>query len=657
MEESLADGAVVPPSSEASVRRSRVWLAGGALVAALLLVAVFSAWFFGERPGSTLTEQDTIVLADFTNTTGDPVFDGALKVALAVALEQSPFLKVFPDDRMRETLRLMGRPPDTSVTRSVAREIAQREQMKALIAGSIAGLGRNFVLALEAVNADTGDVMAREQVEAGSKEEVLTALGGAAVRLRNKLGESLASIQRFDAPLARATTPSLEALHAYSLALDNGSVNPRLEAIPHLRRAIELDPNFALAMALLATVYSNTGQTSLAPEYAKRAYDLRDRVSERERFFIAYRYNRDATQNWSDALDLSRSWTATYPREAFAFNSLGQSLLRFGQYEQSIAPLRESIRLDPKFEAPYSNLAGSLLALGRYDEVAAVLQEASAAKLNSFPIRRMNYLLAFIRGDAATMTRMLGASVGVGQTNAAYGWQAHVLSAEGKAAAAHEQFQLGISTALQNGFREVAGQLSIEDAEAHAIVGACGPVHDEVSAALKLTQDNYSLERGSRTLLLCGYYAEADALLRDLRQRFPNATLTTRISIPVAEATEALQRGDARRALDLLEPVKPYDRASRSAFWPEFLRGQAHLRLNEADDAVREFSSIIAHRGEDPSSTVLPLARLGLARAQARAGDAGNARQTYADLLAAWSAADADLAPLVAARQEASRLR
>src|SRR4051812_16793498 len=249
------------PRVQSGARR-RPWFEVGAVIVGVIVVAAILTLLIGRETGATLSEQDTIVLADFANTTGDPVFDGALKVALSVALEQSPFLKVFPDDRMRETLRLMGKPPDAAITRSVAREIAQREQFKALLAGSIAGLGRNFVLALEAVNADTGDVMAREQVEAGSKEEVLGALGGAAARLRGKLGESLGSIQKFDAPLARATTPSLEALHAYSLALDNGRVNPRLEAIPHLRRAIELDPDFALAMALLSTVYSNTGQTT-----------------------------------------------------------------------------------------------------------------------------------------------------------------------------------------------------------------------------------------------------------------------------------------------------------------------------------------------------------------------------------------------------------
>ncbi|MGC4080996.1 MAG: hypothetical protein QM736_02520 [Vicinamibacterales bacterium] len=269
----------------------------------------------------------------------------------------------------------------------------------------------------------------------------------------------------------------------------------------------------------------------------------------------------------------------------------------------------------------------------------------------------MNYLLSFIRGDEQTMARMLAASVGVGQTNAAYGWQAHVLASQGKLAAAHEQFQLGIRMAQQNGFQEVAGQLSIEDAEAHAVVGACADVRNEIAEGLALTRDNYSLERGSRTLILCGHVADAEQLLRELRNRYPNATLTTRVSLPVAEATEALERRDARRAIETLEQVEPYDRASRSAFWPEYLRGLAFLQLADGQNAIEQFKGVLDHRGEDPTSSIYPLARLGLARAYAVAGDTGNARQTYEEFLAAWSQADQTLKPITAARQELARLR
>jgi eukaryotic-like serine/threonine-protein kinase len=637
-------------------RRTRWWLAGAAAAAVVGALAVVAPIFL-KQGGRALTGQDTIVLADFANTTGEPVFDGALKVALAVALEQSPFLKVFPDDRVHETLRLMARSPDESVTRSVAREIAQREQLKALLAGSISGLGRNYVIALEAVNAETGDSMAREQVEVTSKEEVLTALGNAASKLREKLGESLASIQKFDVPIARATTTSLDALNAYSLALDQGTVNPRLEALPHLKRAIELDPNFALALALMATVYANNGQTLLAPEYAAKAFALRDRVSERERFFVSFRYYRDGTQDWEGALELTRLWTATYPRESFAFNSLGTALSRFGQYEQSIEPFREAIRLDPRFIAPYPNLVGVLMALNRFDEVKEVLQQAATRQIDSFAVRRLSYLSAFLDGDSAAMARHLNASVGLGETNAAFGWQAHSFAFGGRIAAAHEQFRRGIQMALQGGFKEVAGQLAVEDAEVHALVAQCPATRAEVTEGVALTRDNYTLERGSRALALCGADSESSALSRALAEQFPLATLTTRISLPVTAATLAVHHGESRRAIDTLEPLRIYDHAPKSEFWPAYLRGQAQLQLKNGQEAQREFESILAHRGEAPNSTLYSFAHLGLARAAALSGDVAKARKSYDDFLTLWTDADADLRLLKDVREEYARLQ
>ena len=457
---------------QSATRQSSRWIVGAAVAAAVGIIAV-ALTFFVSTSAPALTAQDTIVIADFENTTNEPVFDGALKVALAVALEQSPFLKVFPDDRARDTLRLMERSPDERITKTLARDIARREQLKALISGSIASLGRNYVIALEAVNAETGDVMAREQAEAASKEQVLTSLGAASARLREKLGESLASVQKFDAPLPRATTPSLDALHAYSLALFDGREVPRLESIPELKRAIELDPTFAMAHAQLSAVYANTGQSALAPTYSRRAFELRDRVSERERFFIAWRYYRDAVQAFDKALDLARSWTAAYPREAFAFNSLGIVLIRLGQFDQSVEPFRQAIRLDPKFVPMYGNLAASLLALDRLTEARAVLQQAADNHLAFAGARRLSYLLAFVQGDSATMARELNASIGVGETNAAFGWQAHASAFEGRVVQAHDAFGRGIQMSRQGNFNEVAAQLRMEDAETHATVGQC----------------------------------------------------------------------------------------------------------------------------------------------------------------------------------------
>ena len=638
------------------VARPSRWLAGAGLAAVVGILAVASS-FLVSPGGRPLTQQDTIVLAEFENASGDPVFDGALEVALAVALEQSPFLKVFPDERARETLRLMEHPPDERITRTVAREIARRERVKALLAGSISSLGRNYVLALEAVNAETGDVMAREQVEAASKEEVLSALGAATSRLREKLGESLASIQKFDVPLPRATTNSLEALHAYSLALDEGREVPRLEAIPYLKRAIELDPTFAMAHAQLSAVYTNTGQSSLAPEFSQKAFELRDRVSERERFFISWRYYRDAIQAWDKALELARSWTAAYPREAFAFNSLGAALLRLGQFEASVEPLRQAIRLDSKFIPAYSNLAASLIALDRVAEARQVLQQVFDQRLDFIGARRLSYLLAFLEDDRPAMARELEASTGVGETNAAFGWQAHTSAFAGQVKAAHEQFQRGIQMSHQGNFNEVAAQLTMEDAEMHAILGQCDDARSEVSTGLALNRDNGTLERASRTLALCGAATEAMSITHELEKRFPSATLTIDLAVPVTAAAIAIHRGDPARSLELLEPIRKYDHASFAEFWPAYLRGQAHLRTRNGAAASAEFRSIVDHPGEVPASVLYPLAHLGLARAASLTNDMAAARQAYQRFLSLWKEADDDLSLLQEARRELSQLR
>jgi tetratricopeptide (TPR) repeat protein len=633
-------------------RRHVSWAAAAAGIGGIAIVLVVLASVF--VPVTTLSAQDTVVLADVDNSTGEPVFDGALKVALAVALEQSPFLKVFPEERARETLRLMQRPADERITRPLAREIARREHLKASLSGSIARIGRTYVLGLEAVNAQTGDVMAREQAEAATQEDVLTALGDMAARLRENLGESLASVQRFDAPLARATTPSLDALHAYSLALYKGREVPRLEAIPHLKRAIELDPDFAMAHALLSEIYVNTEQSSLAPPFAQKAFELRDRVSERERFFISWRYYRDALQAAEKARELAQSWTATYPREPFAFNALGVAYIRIGQFEQSLEPLREAIRLDPSFILAYSNLAGALLALGQVEEARSTLTQAAERQLDFSGARRLSYLVAFVEGDPAVMERELEASLGIRTTNAAIGWQAQTAAFYGRVDAAHEQFRRGIQRALQGGFQEVAAQLTMDDAEMHAVVGQCTAAQSEVAAGLALSRDNLSLEQGSRALALCGAAAEARNLSSELATRFPDATLTMKLARPVTAAILALQQGEAARAVELLEPVRRYDHAPTGKFWPRYVRGQAHLALRNGQAAAEEFRTILDRRGEVPTSMLYALSHLGLARAT-REIDPGTARSAYAAFLELWRDADPALAPLQAARVEAER--
>ena len=642
-----------------SIRRNqrvRVWLVSAVVVAGLIAAAAIFAW---THAGSgALTARDTIILADFLNTTGDPVFDSTLKVALAVALEQSPFLKVFPDDRAHEDLLLMQRSPNERISREIARQIARREQLKALVAGSITSLGRHYVVSIEAVDAESGDVMAREQVEVNSKEEVLTSLGAVASRLRRKLGESLTSIQRYDVSLPRATTPSLEALQAYALALDQGRINDqRLESIPHLKRAIELDPNFALAHAQLSGTYANTWQSALAPEWSRKAFELRDRVSERERYFISWRYYRDATQAWDKGLELARSWTTAYPRESTAFNSLGFAEWSLGQYAQAIEPLRESIRLDAKFFAPRLNLVWTLTSMNRFDEARKVLEGAKADKVDHIGFLQMAYVLAFVENDTTRMTRELDAALAQPEGAWASNWQPRISAFGGRIKKAHEEFHKSVVLTGQANFTELSGLYSAQDAISHAVVGQCTEARSEAAEAIRLSRDNFTLESAARALAWCGADAEASNLSGELARRFPEAILTTHVVLPVVAAATAIKTKQPMRALELLEAVRRFDHAPAAEFWPAYLRGEAQLQLGHYFESAAEFRSILDHRGELVDSPLYPLAHLGLARALAPGGDRAGARQAYLAFFSFWKDADPDLLPLKEAGLEFARLQ
>jgi tetratricopeptide (TPR) repeat protein len=549
----------------------------------------------------------------------------------------------------------MRRPPDERVTRDVAREIAQREQLRAVVAGSIGALGNHYVIGVEAIDARTGDALAREQVEAASREQVLTSLGAAVSRLRSTLGESVASIERFDAPLARATTASLDALHAYSLALDAGRVNLRVEAIPHLQRAIELDPQFAMAQALLSGVYANTNRSADAPALARRAFELRDRVSERERFFISWRYYIDAAQDWNRALALAESWTATYPREPFAFNSLGMATGAFGRHEQAVAAFEAALRLDPRFVPPYGNLIGSLIALGRLDEARARLREARARGIDGLSLRRAAYTLAYLAGDLDSMRRALAdARQFPASSLPSFNWEAHTAAAAGRIDAAHALFDDAAQQALRTNQRELGAQWTAEDAETHALVGQCDAAERETARALQWSRDSFTLERVARTLAVCD--RDAASLTAELRRRFPDATLTQRIQLRLLEALAAARR-DPALALDRLTLVAPLDNAPSAELWPGYLRGLVYLRMKDGNKAGDEFRRVMAHRSEAPASLLDPLATLGAARAARLTGDTAAARQHYQRLFALWSAADPTLAPLLDARREYAALR
>jgi hypothetical protein len=549
---------------------------------------------------------------------------------------------------VQQTLRLMARPAGERITRDVAREIAVREDLKATISGSIASLGRNYVLALEATNAQTGDTMAREQIEAASKEEVLTAL-------RERLGESLATIKEFDTPLPRATTPSLEALNAYALALDEGRVSVRVGAIPHLQRAIELDPDFALAQAALSGVYANTNQTSLAPTYSKRAFELRDRVSERERYFISWRYYRDALQDWAKALDLARAWTSAYPREAFAFNALGLAADLHGLRNEAENALRIAIALDPQFLPSQGNLGSVLVGLGKIQEAKQHVAAAMAAGIDYEGIYRIGYVAALLENDTAGMARYLDLARKTGNVLDVLDWEPRAVASLGRLAEAHNGFRAASQQALHLNFDEGAAKFAIEDAENQAIVGRCDVAREQVQWALARSRDSSTLDFGARALAWCGDDQARD-LLAELGRRFPTASLRMHLSTPIDNAALAIRKGDFAGALEQLDQVKLYEEAPIAKLWPWYLRGQVYAARNEPARAAFAFKQVIDRRTQSSDSLLYPMALLGRARAEAAADNPETAAQVYQTLFEVWKGAEKDLQPLVEARREAARL-
>jgi tetratricopeptide (TPR) repeat protein len=532
--------------------------------------------------------------------------------------------------------------------------VAVREHVKATVSGSIASLGRNYVLALEVLDASNGDVMAREQVEAGSKEQVLTALGTAATALRERLGESLKTVKAFDVPLPRATTPSLEALHAYGLAMEKGNRLIAVEAVPHLQRAIELDPNFALALAALSGVYANTSQTALAPVYSQRAFELRDRVSERERYFISWRYYRDALQDWAKALELARAWTAAYPREAQAFNALGLAAEFHGLRVEAETALRKAIELDPSWVAPKGNLADNLLRQNKLDDAVALVTKSMASGVEYQAIYRVGYLTSLIREDRAGMAMYLAAARKTRDVLDIANWEARAAAYHGRLTEGHAGTSGAIQQALQLNFKEWAARYSTEDAEIHAIAGRCADARRSARAALEWSRDSATLDIAARSLGWCGD-AQALELMKELEQRFPNASMRLHVSAPIVRAAYLTRTGNVAGALAELDRV-PYEDATMAKLWPAFLRGHIFMARKDPARAAAEFQHVIDHRAESGDSLLYPMSLLGRARAAVAISEHATAEQYYNQLQELWRNADANLEPLVEARREAARL-
>jgi tetratricopeptide (TPR) repeat protein/tRNA A-37 threonylcarbamoyl transferase component Bud32 len=635
--------------------RRGILIASGAAV----LLAIAAGSFFYLHRAPAMTERDYILLADFVNTTGESVFDDTLKQALAVQLGQSPYLNVFPEERVGRALRYMGRSPDTRVTSEVAREISEREGIKAILNGSIASLGSQYVITLNAVNSRSGESLAREQVSADSKEQVLAALGSAVSSLRAKLGESLSSIQKFDKPLEQATTSSLEALKAFSLGQAQHLKLNDVQAIPSLKRAVELDPNFAMAYATLGVCYSNQGESELGIEHIKKAFELRDRVSEREKFYISAHYYDMVTGNIEKAIETYDLWRQTYPRETVSYDNLALRYASIGQYEKSLAMCREARRLDPKDLYAYQNTAAAFLGLNRFDEAKAVIEEALAQKLDSFVFHLMLYQIAFIQGDQVAMES--NAAWATGKPDEAFitALQSAAAAFSGRPRESRELNDRAARLAQQYNMKENAAMVQTFRAQTEAEFGNLSQARQDAAAALKMARSGPVMGMAALAFALAGDAAQAQPLLSEVEKRYPDDTLIKAVWLPSARAALELNRDNPAKAIELLQSATQYELGEGgvgSGFLPNYVRGEAYLRAKQGKEAAAEFQKILDHRGVDPLSPFYPLAHLGLARAAALSGDTATSRKAYQDFLVLWKDADPDIPVYREAKAEYAKL-
>jgi serine/threonine protein kinase/tetratricopeptide (TPR) repeat protein len=635
----------------------------GATVA--LFVALVSALVIGgllyTRHAHRLTEKDTVVLADFTNSTGDHVFDDTLKQALSVELEQSPFLNLLSDRKVSATLKFMGRGPNDHVSREVAREICIRNGSRAVLAGSLSTLGNEYVVELEAVACDTGDSLAKAQAEATAKEAILRALHKAASSLRTKLGESLVSLQKFDVP-NEATTSSLEALKNYSMGIAVGHEKGDAPSIPFLKRAIELDPGFALAYSGLGMSYHNLSEPSLAAENLRKAYELRDRVSEREKYQISAYYYTIVTGEVERAIQTYEAWEHTYPQNVAPRSNLGMVYAALGQWDKAAEQREDALRLDPNNLVAYQALAFCYLALDRLSDAQATLERAQRRKLDGPLLRQDAYFLAFLNGDMPKMEQQVAWAVGrPGAEDMLLSMQSDTEAYYGRLAQAREFSRRAVESAKRAGFKETASLWQVNAALREAEFGNTAVAKQEVTKALELSRDRDVSVVSGLTLARSGDPVGAKTIMLALEKNQPSNTVLNVYWLPLVKATTALNRGSASQALALLESAKPYELSDAGGFinnlYPAYVRGQAYLQAHNGTQAIAEFQKLLDHRGIVGNFPTGALAHLQIGRACAMSGEISRAKSAYEDFFAIWTNADPDIRILRQAKAEYAKLR
>ncbi len=650
----------------------------GKIAVPVLLVAVLVAvglYYRSHRQSQRLTGKDTIVLADFANSTGDAVFDDALKTALAVSLRQSPFLNVVSDDKIAKTLQLMTRPAGTKLTPEVARELCQRAGSQAYIAGSISRLGSEYVLALKAVNCQSGDILAEEQATAASKERVLDALGEGASRLRRELGESLATVQKFDVPLLQATTSSLEALKAYSLGMKAADEKGPAAALPFFERAIELDPNFALDYDAAGVAYFNLDELGRASEYFTKAFQLREHASEWEKLAISAEYYRNVTGELDKAAQAYQERIASYPGEAADYGDLGTVFAEQGQYEKAADITKQAVRLAPDWADGYGNLAACLLALQRFDEARQIIDEAQARKLDAFASHGVLYALAFLKTDSGAMAeQQQWFADKPDYENSGLALASDTEAYAGHLTQARELTRRAVDSAIRADNKENGAIYLANAALQHAAYGDTAEARQSAAEALKLAPASQGAEaEAALAFAMAGDTARAESSAHDLAKRFPLDTQMQSLWLPAIQVQLALDRKNPAVALNALPAASPIELGqitfgnNVSCLYPTYIRGEAYLAAGQGTAAAAEFQKIIDHSGIVWNCWTGALAHLGVARANALqsktspAADADAARTralaAYKVFLTLWKDADTDILILKQAKAEYSKLQ
>ena len=641
------------------------WVAATGATVVVVGLAV-GGWLFFTRKAHALTDKDTIVLADFTNTTGDAVFDGTMRQGLSVQLEQSPFLSIIPDQQIQQTLQMMGQKPDVKLTPEIARELCQRTGSAAVLDGSITQIGTQYLLTLKAVNCVSGQSLASTEAEASDKNHVLDALGKTASEIRNKLGESLSTVQKFDTPLEQATTPSLEALQAFSSGYMVQRTAGDAASIPFYKRAIELDSNFAMAYASLGIALESVGESGMASAYSRNAYELRDRTSEAERYFIASTFHKEVTGNIKAAEQSCQLWIQSYPRSEQPHVYLSGAIYPvIGEYEKAVKEAKEAIQLRPDYPISYAFLMFNDIPLNRLDEAKATYEQARQRKLQNPYFHLALYQTAFLQNDVAGMAQEVVRSAGTpGAEDTLLANEADTAAFFGRLRNAREFSRGAVDSAERAEEKEPAAMYTALSGLQEALFGNADEARRRTALAIGRSAGRDVQYGAALALAYAGDDKRAKTLTDDLSKGFPEDTIVQFNYLPTLRAKLAVSRGSAPAAIESLRTATPYELGQTTsstygwnALYPVFVRGEAYLAAHQGSEAAAEFQKILDHRGIVLNEPIGALAHLQIGRAYAMQGDTAKAKAAYQDFLTLWQNADPNIPILIAAKTEYTKLK